>query len=415
MKFVVIVSRHGVRSPTGKPDQLNRYSRAPWPDVERSSRLSDCAWRTSDDAFRRLRPRAAGRAGLACATAAAPMRRISESLPTPTSARAKPARRWPRAWRRAARSKSARSPRERPIRSFIRCSAGVGHPDKLLATAAISGRIGGDPQGLAEAYRPQLEALEEILRGCDPGADVRMRQTRACNRIFDIPSSIAPGKGDHLVELRSPLGVASSMAENLLLEYTEGMDAANVGWGRVDIHKLRELLQLHEANEDIARRTSYYRPHSILQPAFSHSPVDGSKQSTGIPSRARSPGPATVFSFLSATIPTSPISAERWISLGSLTDAATTLRRAARWFLNFGRAARRESIRCAPFIWRRPWTRCATMRRSASRILPTACRFLCPDAAGTIPPANGARFSSSEGRDRCGFCEVSLAAPEVLL
>jgi 4-phytase/acid phosphatase len=47
------------------------------------------------------------------------------------------------------------------------------------------------------------------------------------------------------------------MSENLLLEDAEGMDAANVGWGRVDIHKLRDLLQLHTANVDIAQRTNY--------------------------------------------------------------------------------------------------------------------------------------------------------------
>jgi 4-phytase/acid phosphatase len=47
------------------------------------------------------------------------------------------------------------------------------------------------------------------------------------------------------------------MAENLLLEYTEGMDVSQVGWGRVDANKLRELVQLHTANAELERRTSY--------------------------------------------------------------------------------------------------------------------------------------------------------------
>jgi 4-phytase/acid phosphatase len=138
---------------------------------------------------------------------------------------------------------------------FHSFGAGVSRPDKQLATAAISGRIGANPQGLTEAYRPQLEALEEVLRGCNP-ASACVGQP-APQSLFEIPSSIAPGKGDHPVELRTPLGVASTMAENLLLEYAEGMDAAKVGWGRVDLNKLRSLLQLHEASEDIERRTPY--------------------------------------------------------------------------------------------------------------------------------------------------------------
>jgi 4-phytase/acid phosphatase len=47
------------------------------------------------------------------------------------------------------------------------------------------------------------------------------------------------------------------MAENLLLEYAEGMDALQVGWGRVDANKLRELMQLHTANAELERRTTF--------------------------------------------------------------------------------------------------------------------------------------------------------------
>ena len=132
-------------------------------------------------------------------------------------------------------------------------NSGIVQADKLLATAAISGRIGGNPQALAEACRPQLKALEEVLLECNPPADCTGKPMPLS--LFDLPSSLAPGTGDHLVDLRTPLSLASSMTESLLLEYAEGMDAANVGWGRVDQAKLRELLQLHEASEEIDRRT----------------------------------------------------------------------------------------------------------------------------------------------------------------
>jgi 4-phytase/acid phosphatase len=73
--------------------------------------------------------------------------------------------------------------------------------------------------------------------------------------LLDIPAKLAPGRGDHPAELRGPLNTASTLTENLLLEYTEGVDAANVGWGCVDGSKLRSLIALHTAASDFAQRT----------------------------------------------------------------------------------------------------------------------------------------------------------------
>lgn len=256
LRFVVIVSRHGVRSPTGKLDQLNQYARQPWPTwsvppgylTEHGTRLmtlfgvydrellakqgllapSGCAdakhIRIIADSDQRTRE-----TGKALAPGLAPDCRIEvTALPEGTA-----------------------DPLFHPL------SAGVGSPDYSLATAAISGRIGGNPQGLVEAFRPQLRALEEVLRGCGPDANCPATNSPALKSLFEIPSSIAPGKGGHLVEMLTPLGTAATMAENLLLEYAEGMESANVGWGRVDAHKLREIMQLHTANVDIAQRATY--------------------------------------------------------------------------------------------------------------------------------------------------------------
>lgn len=252
LKYVVIVSRHGVRSPTGKTDQLNAFPAKPWPTwsvppgylTAHGARLMtllgayDHEFFSEEGLFRDAgcadadhvsivadsdqRTRETGKALAAgmfpgCNVA---VRALAEGVPDPL---------------------------------FHSLEAGVGHPDKALAVAAVSGRIGGDPAALAEAYRPQLNALEEILLGCKRGLGCGGGQSS----LFDIPSSIGPGAGNHLVELQSPLGTAATMAENLLLEYTEGMDMLQVGWGRVDANKVRELIQLHSANVDVAQHTAY--------------------------------------------------------------------------------------------------------------------------------------------------------------
>jgi len=256
LKFVVIISRHGVRSPTGKVDQLNQYSIAAWPKwsvppgylTEHGVRLM-----TLFGAYDREQLAANGLLATSGCADASHIRIVADSdQRTRETGKALAAGIAP-----GCALEVSALPEGTPDPLFHSLEAGVSHPDKLLATAAVSGRIGADPQGLTEAYRPQLESLQAVLRGCDPGATCPAAGGVAPKAIFDIPASIAPGKSDRLVELRSPLGVASTMAENLLLEYTEGMPAAEVGWGRVDIHKLRELLQLHTASEDITGRTGY--------------------------------------------------------------------------------------------------------------------------------------------------------------
>ena len=73
--------------------------------------------------------------------------------------------------------------------------------------------------------------------------------------LFDVPASLTAGRGEHLADLRGPLNAASSLAENLLLEYAEGMSADHVGWGCVTGANLRSLMDLHTAATDFTLRT----------------------------------------------------------------------------------------------------------------------------------------------------------------
>jgi len=256
IKFVVIVSRHGVRSPTGKTDQLNKYSREPWPawSVPPGYLTAHGAQlMTLFGAYDRELLAAEGLLAPSGCGNATQIRVVADS---------------DQRTRETGKSLAAglapgcaidvtTQPEGTQDPLFHSLAAGVGQPDKQLATAAVSGRIGANPQGIAEAYRPQFQALEDVLLACKSSEKCAAGGTPAPASLFDIPASLAPGKGDHLVELRSPLSIASTMAEDLLLEYTEGMDAAHVGWGRVDSNKLRELVQLHTASEDIVQRTPY--------------------------------------------------------------------------------------------------------------------------------------------------------------
>ena len=257
LRYVVYLSRHGVRSPTGKAEQYNRYSSAPWPIWSvQPGYLTPHGFHVMElfGAFDRSQLTAQGLLSAnGCADASRVTIYADSDQRTRETGKAIAHGLMPGC---DLTVHSLPEGTNDPLfhsggHSLPGGSAG---PDAALAMAAIAGRIGGDPANLTQAYYSQIAALDHILATCGTAPSSTQASTQRVS-LMEIPATLSAGNGDHLAELKGPLTAASTLSENLLLEYTEGMDAANVGWGCVQSSGVKQFLALHSAAVEFSQRT----------------------------------------------------------------------------------------------------------------------------------------------------------------
>ncbi len=247
LQLVVMLSRHGVRSPIGSPDQYGKYSAAPWPawDVP-PGYLTPHGYQLMKlfGAWDRAHFSNGGLfASAGCADAARVTIVADSDQRTRETGKALAEGMFPGCQIEVhALPEGARDPLFRPLES------GAAHPDGALTTAAVLGRIGGSYNNLATAYSAQLGVLDNILAGCGH-APANAKRTS----LFAIPDA------------HSRVSTAATIAENLLLEYTTGMSQADTGWGCLDGATLRTVMQVNSANWDYGMRTpAVARPRASL-------------------------------------------------------------------------------------------------------------------------------------------------------
>jgi 4-phytase/acid phosphatase len=251
LRLVVILARHGVRSPIASETRSSAFNAQPWP-----------AWPVEPgaltphgiEALKRMgefyRQRYGSLLAEGCNSVYAESTNTSRTI---ASAKA---------------TLSAVVPG---------CSVDV-HADLLQDPATIdrqrladatNGRMANQPEWFERAFAAPLAEMHTVLTGCnasDTSCDTKKPDFR--NTMLQpngsAPSMSQPGTSSARTlvprdpRIESSVALGADFAENFLLQYVEGMPMEQIGWGRVSRTTLDRLMEMNTRYHDFFLRTPYY-------------------------------------------------------------------------------------------------------------------------------------------------------------
>jgi 4-phytase/acid phosphatase len=132
----------------------------------------------------------------------------------------------------------------------------VGHPiPAQTAQAAVLERLGpGGLEARTAQAKPLLERLQKIYGCCAPPICDKYRVAAPCT-LADLPTTLVAG--GEKPSMDGALDLASTAAQILLLEYTDGKPMDQVGWGRASKADIEAVLAFHPLEYDIVARPAY--------------------------------------------------------------------------------------------------------------------------------------------------------------
>jgi 4-phytase/acid phosphatase len=139
---------------------------------------------------------------------------------------------------------------------FHPVAAGVCRLDAMVAQTSILQRVAGDLNSVPPDFKAPFDALQVGMDCCKPALCVAFGKPEGC-KLADLPTTLSPlpnGKG---IELLGALNIASAATEIFLLEYAEGVDANQVAWGRLNPTQMLQTFRLYTEAFDLMERTPY--------------------------------------------------------------------------------------------------------------------------------------------------------------
>ncbi|MFI4974608.1 MAG: histidine-type phosphatase [Caulobacterales bacterium] len=247
LERVVLVTRHGVRPPTETNDALAKYAAKSWP-----------AWPVA--------------AGELTDHGAATVKLVGETLRRAYRADGVlPRTGCPSAgavqiWADGTDQRTRRTGEVLAEALAPGCGVKAGWAPPDPRDPIFGGKLTG-----ACALDPN-QARAAVFAAAGPGGLQDETSRRALRRLQTIlaPTACSGGKGycfkgedtaeaGARLKLTGPLATSSSLAEDLLLEYAEGMPASQVGWGRAGSQSvIAEVMAAHERFTRLTRQNVYF-------------------------------------------------------------------------------------------------------------------------------------------------------------
>ena len=249
---LVIVSRHGVRTPIPQASELAHWSPSPWPQwkeppgalTPRGAQLA----RIMGAYYRRYASESQAMAALGCP----PIYVYADAMErTQITAQALIEGFSPNC---GYTFRSRPDVKVDPL--FHPLQAGVCRLDPMVAQTRVLERAGGDLNRVTRDLKAPFEALQSVLQCCSPALCTAYGRGEKCT-LPDLPTVMSPLPDGSGLALMGALPIASTTAELLLLEYADGMPMEQVGFGRTALPQMRETWRLHTEHYDLTQRTPY--------------------------------------------------------------------------------------------------------------------------------------------------------------
>lgn len=117
------------------------------------------------------------------------------------------------------------------------------------AVASIHAQTGG-PNALTASHADDLAAMAQVM-GCNANTTQPLCDANTWR------GNLAVSPDQKQIVLTGPIATTSGTAEAMLMAYAEGKPLSDVGWGRADASRLEQLSRLHSLLFDIYARPDY--------------------------------------------------------------------------------------------------------------------------------------------------------------